>query len=70
MFSKYIGSWMAGIPGEFSMSLESDLLEYRARKLWRVVTVQQPPFMEWNKTLGRYEGFSYDMLIDMMKYLE
>ena len=52
------------------MSLESDLMEYRARKLWRVVTVQQPPFMEWNKTLGRYEGFCYDMLIDMMKYLE
>ena len=50
-----IGTWMSGAPGEFMFGangMEGELLEYSAKRLFRVVTVQQPPFMEWNETLG------------------
>ena len=80
---------MSGIPGEFTFEdgMEDVLMEYVAKRLFRIVTVRQPPFMDWNETLGsrekfsdifivfkpfigRYEGFCYEMLLDIAEYLE
>ena len=79
---------MSGIPGEFTFEdgMEDVLMDYVAKRLFRIVTVRQPPFMDWNETLGRenqrssmifnyviigrYEGFCYEMLLDIAEYLE
>ena len=79
---------MSGVPGEFTFEdgMEDVLQDYVAKRLFRIVTVVQPPFMEWNETLGRYhvrklccyldqlysgryEGFCYEMLLDIVEYL-
>ena len=54
-FSHDIGTWMTGVPGEFTFEdgMEDVLMDYVAKRLFRIVTVRQRPFMDWNETLGR-----------------
>ena len=54
-FSNEIGNWMTGVPGEFTFEdgMEDVLQDYVAKRLFRIVTVRQAPFMDWNETLGR-----------------
>ena len=51
---------MSGIPGEFTFEdgMEDVLMDYVAKRLFRIVTVRQPPFMDWNETLGSTEKFN------------
>ena len=47
--------WHAGIPAEFSFEpmMEEKIALYKAKKVYRVVSVIQPPFMQWNETLSK-----------------
>ena len=47
--------WHAGIPAEFSFEpmMEEKIALYKAKKVYRVVSVIQQPFMQWNETLSK-----------------
>ena len=43
---------MAGVPAEmsFNSGMEEKIRLFDSKKVYRIVTVQQPPFMQWNAT--------------------
>ena len=51
-----LGTWSAGIPGKmmFKPGMEDEIIKFRAKTVYRVVTVIQPPFMMWNDTTSKY----------------
>jgi len=71
MESEAVGMWHAGIPAEFSFEpmMEEKIALYKAKKVYRVVSVIQPPFMQWNETLKKYEGYCYDLAMEIKEIL-
>ena len=50
-----VGTWTSRMPSSFnfkSPEMEDKLTIFKARDVYRVVTVLQPPFMMWNDTTG------------------
>ena len=47
--------WHAGFPSEFSFEpeMEEKIGFYKDKKVYRVVSVIQPPFMQWNENLSK-----------------
>ena len=43
---------MPGNPSQFSFEsgMEEELILFKAKKVYRIVSVIQPPFMLWNET--------------------
>ena len=53
MFSHDVGTWLAGVPSSFSFNsadMEDMVTLFKAKKVYKVVSVIQPPFMQWNET--------------------
>ena len=52
-----IGTWTSGTPGtmKFKAGMEEKIVQFRAKTVYRVVTVVQPPFMLWNETTSKYK---------------
>ena len=50
--SQNVGMWMPGSPSQFSFEsgMEEELILFKAKKVYRIVSVIQPPFMLWNET--------------------
>ena len=50
---------MAGVPAEmsFNSGMEDKVKLFNAKKVYRIVTVQQPPFMRWNETTRKILNF-------------
>ena len=48
--------WTAGVPSDFSFDpmMEEKVASYSAKKVYRIVSVIQPPFMLWNETLSKH----------------
>ena len=47
-FSTTVGSWNAGVPSEFDF----DAGMLKAKRVYKIVSFIQPPFMQWNETLS------------------
>ena len=54
-FRENVGTWTSGIPGTMNLEvgMEEKLVQHRAKKILRVVTVIQPPFIQWNVTTSK-----------------
>ena len=46
---------MAGIPAEmdFESGMEDEIAMFKATRVYKIVSVIQPPFMQWNETLRK-----------------
>ena len=46
---------MAGIPSEmdFESGMEDEIAMFKATRVYKIVSVIQPPFMQWNETLRK-----------------
>ena len=53
IFSTPVGTWVSGIPAEmeFEKGMEKEIAMPRKKRVYKIVTVIQPPFMQWNETL-------------------
>ena len=51
-----IGTWMPGVPSEFNFNagMEDQISLFKAKKVYKIVSVIQPPFMQWNETTREY----------------
>ena len=53
---------MAGVPSEFSFNpgMEDEISKKDYWKVYKIVSVIQPPFMQWNETTRKYQDvFKY-----------
>ena len=59
-----LGTWTSGIPGtmKFKPGMEEQIIKFRAKTVYRVVTVVQPPFMLWNETTRKYDRHSMELV--------
>ena len=55
IFSTTVGTWVSGIPTEmeFEKGMENEIAMPRKKKSYKIVSVIQPPFMQWNETLRK-----------------
>ena len=53
-FSFPVGTWTAGVPTE----MDFDVALFNANRVYKIVSVIQPPFMQWNKTLREEANYS------------
>ena len=46
---------MTGIPAEmdFESGMEDEIAMFKATRVYKIVSVIQPPFMQWNETLRK-----------------
>ena len=68
MFSSHdVGMWMPGNPSSFSFEpgMEQELMLFKARQIYRIVSVIQPPFMMWNETKRKSEKFAILHIIEI-----
>jgi len=67
-----VGTWTAGVPGEmkFKAGMEDAISQFRAKTVYRVVTVIQPPFMQWNETTKKYEGYCADLVKELTEIMD
>jgi len=67
-----LGTWSAGIPGKimFKPGMEDEIVKFRAKTVYRVVTVIQPPFMMWNDTTKKYEGYCADLIEELTEIMD
>jgi ionotropic glutamate receptor len=71
--SHEVGTWTAGIPSHFnfkSAEMEEKAALFKAKKVYKVVSVIQPPFMQWNETKNTYEGYTFDLMEEIKKILD
>ena len=47
--SSTLGTWRAGVPAD----MDFDIAMLNAKRVYKIVTVIQPPFMQWNETLRK-----------------
>ena len=88
-FSTPVGTWTAGMPSlmDFENGMEDEIAMFKATRVYKIVSVIQPPFMQWNETLRKrnkpdllpliqyifiekYEGYAYDLIVEIAKILE
>jgi len=67
-----VGTWSAGTPGamNFKPGGEDKIVQFRAKTVYRVVTVVQPPFMHWNETTKKYEGYCADLIEELTHIMD
>ena len=53
-FSSPVGTWTAGVPSE----ADFDVPLSNAKKVYKIISVIQPPFMQWNETLREETNLS------------
>ena len=54
-----MGTWTAGIKSSFNFKtaeMKEELTPAKTREVYRVVSVIQPPFMQWNETKGESQA--------------
>ena len=63
-FSTPVGSWIAGEPSEFDFDpgMEDEIAMFNTKRVYKIVSVIQPPFMQWNETLGKDQDFKEILL--------
>ena len=46
---------MSGIPSEmvFEKGMENEIARLKTNRVYKIVSVIQPPFMQWNETLRK-----------------
>ena len=46
---------MAGMPSvmDFENGMEDEIAMFKATRVYKIVSVIQPPFMQWNETLRK-----------------
>ena len=54
-FSTPVGTWVSGIPSEmvFEKGMENEIAVPKKKRVYKIVSVIQPPFMQWNETLRK-----------------
>jgi len=69
--SSDVGTWMPGVPSEFSFNagMEDQISLFKAKKVYKIVSVIQPPFMQWNETTQKYEGYCFDLIEEIKDIL-
>jgi len=68
-----IGTWTSGTPEgtmKFNAGMEETIVKFRAKTVYRVVSVIQPPFMFWNETTKKYEGYCADLIEELTKIMD
>ena len=52
LFSTPLGTWVSGIPTEmeFEKGMENEIAMSKKKRVYKIVSVIQPPFMQWNET--------------------
>jgi len=67
-----IGIWSAGVPGNMAWKNggEEKINQFRAKNVYRVVSVLQPPFLLFNETTKKYEGYCADLVEELKKILD
>ena len=55
IFSTPLGTWVSGIPSEmkFENDMENEIAMPEKKRVYKIVSVIQPPFMQWNETLRK-----------------
>ena len=58
-FRTSVGSWTAGVPSEidFDPGMEDEIAMFNTKRVYKIVSVIQQPFMQWNDTLGIDQDF-------------
>lgn len=53
--SSFVGTWMSGIPSvmDFEKGMQDEISMIKTNRVYKIVTVIQPPFMQWNETLRK-----------------
>ena len=72
LFSTPLGTWVPGIPTEmeFEKGMQKEIAMPKKKRVYKIVSVIQPPFMQWNETEQKYEGYSYDLIEEVAKILK
>ena len=57
IFSTPLGTWVSGIPTkmEFEKGMENEIAMPKKKRVYKIVSVIQPPFMQWNETLRKHK---------------
>ena len=52
-----MGTWVSGIPTkmEFEKGMENEIAMPKKKRVYKIVSVIQPPFMQWNETLRKHK---------------
>ena len=53
LFSKEIGTWSPGLPSELDLNVGTEIELFKAKKVYKIVSVLKPPFIEWNETTSK-----------------
>ena len=53
VYSKEMGSWSPGTPSILDLNIGVNMETLKAKKVYKFVSVVQPPFLEWNETTSR-----------------
>ena len=48
-----MGTWTAGVPAK----MDFDVALFNAKRVYKIVSVMQKPFMQWNETLREDTNF-------------
>ena len=59
-----MGTWTAGVPAKMAF----DIALFNAKRVYKIVTVIQPPFMQWNETLREEKNFSLFIFLHLKKF--
>jgi len=72
MESEDVGTWTSGLPGSISFmsGMENKMLQWKAKNVYQVVTVIQPPFTIWNTTTKKYEGYCIDLIEELRNIMD
>ena len=56
-FSAPVGTWVSGIPTEieFEKGMENEIAMPKKKRVYKIVSVIQPPFMQWNETESKIQ---------------
>ncbi|CAD6204011.1 GSCOCT00009832001.2-RA-CDS, partial [Cotesia congregata] len=68
IFSDDLGLWNVDICSPLTSKTNTTLAHYTEVPTYRIVTVERPPFMEFNKETKKWEGICIDLLEEMQKY--
>ena len=52
-----VGTWIPGIPSEmhFVNGMEDEITKLKTKRVYKIVSIIQPPFMQWNETTRKIQ---------------
>ncbi|KAG8040310.1 hypothetical protein G9C98_000881, partial [Cotesia typhae] len=68
IFSDDLGLWNVDIRSPFTSKANLALVQYDPVPTYKIVTVERPPFIEFNKETKKWEGICIDLLKEMQMY--